>query len=166
MTNKQILELAEGLPFVDVPDMTGAFNYAVDANLIEAQRVAPSIEKAIKPDEAMEEYDKKSKKLLEDHSNKDAEGKAISTEHRIGNRLMLQYDIPGIGDPESKYTKAHEKLKEEHKAVIKAHDKKLEFLDKENKEFKPIMIHVSEIPKGLNREQSKTIFVLLDKKKK
>ena len=164
MTNKQVLDLAEGLPFVDVPDMTGAFNYAVDANLIEAQRIAPSINKAIKPSEAMEEYEKKYVKLMEEHSNKDKDGKVISTDHRIGNKIMTHYDIPGIGDPESKYSKAHEKQKEENKDVIKAHEVKLEFLDKKNGGFKPVMIHVSEIPKGLSREQSKTIFVLVDKK--
>ncbi len=163
MTNRQVVALAEGLPFVDVPDMTGAFNYAVDANLLEAQRFAPSIKKAIKPDDKMLEYEEKSKKLMEDHS-KDKEGKIQSTEHRIGNQIMIHYDIPGLGDPESEYDKAFYKLKEEHKGVIHAHNKRLEFLDRENKEFSPIMIHVSEIPNGLSREQSKTIFVLVDKK--
>lgn len=164
MTNKQVLALAEGLPFVDVPDMTGAFNYAVSANLLEAQRISKSINDGIKPDEAMKEYDKKSKKLLEDHSNKDKDGKPISTDHRIGNKLMTHYDIPGIGDTKSKYSKAFEKLKEEYKDVIKTHEKKLEFLDVKNNEFKPVMIHIDEIPKGLSREASDTILPLVKKK--
>lgn len=164
MTNKQVLALAEGLPFVDVPDMTGAFNYAVSANLLEAQRISKSINDGIKPDAKMEEYDEKSKKLLEDHSNKDKDGKVISTEHQIGNKVMIHYDIPGIGDPESKYSKAFEKLKEEYKEVIKAHEKKLEFLDVKNNEFKPLMITLDEIPKGLSRLASDAIFPLVKKK--
>lgn len=164
MTNEQVLALAEGLPLVDVPDMTGAFNYAVSVNLLEAQRIAPSIQKGIEPDEKMAEYDEKSKKLLTEHANKDEKGKAITQEFIVGNRKMIQYDIPGLGDPESEYSKAVEKLKEEYKEVIKAHNKKLEFLDKENKEFKPILILVSEIPKGLSREASNTIVPLVEKK--
>ena len=112
----------------------------------------------------MEEYEKKNKDLLTEHANKDGEGKAISEEFRVGNRKMIQYDIPDLGDPDGKYSKAVEKLKEEYKDTIKAHERKLEFLDKDNEEFKPVMIHVSEIPKGLNREASNTIFPLVDKK--
>lgn len=163
MTNRQVLAFANGLQGVDAPDMEGDFNYAISANKAEAKRIAVSINAAIKPNEAMEKYEQERRDLIIKHCDKDERGEPISRVVTAGDQTFIKYNVPDIDDPKSDYNRELGVIKENYKGDIEAHEKKLKFLDKDNSEFKPIMIPRKDIPKGLSREAMDLILPLVKK---
>lgn len=164
MKNHEILTLAEVLPLVDAPNMDGDFNYAISDNLLNAKHYAISINKAIEASEKVKEYEEKLKELQMEYAEKDDDGVVISQTFEVGGRQLIQYKIPGVGIPESEFTKAVEKLNATYKKDLDAHEKKKEYLQKENKQFKPLMINRKLIPNSLPRHVMDVVYLLVEKK--
>ena len=163
MKNKDILLLTDVLPLVDVPDMDGDFNYAISANLTDAQLVAISIQKAIEPSQGVRNYEKGIKDLREEHAEKKEDGSIDVEETVVGNQILSKYNILGLKDPDSPYNCAAKELKELHKEDLEARQRQLEFLDKENEDFSPHMIPKKLLPPGLARYMMDAIFLLIEK---
>jgi hypothetical protein len=166
MTNDDVLFLAENLPDVDVPDMDGDFNYAVSYNMREAERIAVSIRKVIASKEGMKEYLKGVQALREEYADKDPTGKPITTERPVKGGVQTLYAIPGLQNPNSPFNKAVEELKEKHKKDFEEEEKQMEFLQKENKQFKPLTVTRRQVPKGLSRRAMDAVFLFVEKPKK
>ena len=167
MTNKDILRLAQHLPFISPPDMDRWFNYAVAETLQRAKAKAETIKDVVKPTGKMEEYQTKLKELQEKHAEKDEYDKPIKDITQIGNgRQYEEFVIPEIDNPKGKFNVAVKKLESTYKAAIDAHDETLKFLDDENKDFVPYWVTIDQVPNGLSHDEFKTIFLMLEKPKK
>lgn len=167
MTNEEILFMANNLTAVDAPEMDAEFNYYVSANLNEAERVAKNIREAIKPGEKLEEYDKEVQALREKYATKDEKGNPNVQIIKLPNgQQQRQYDIPGGESKTSEFGKALEKLRTKYKKDLDDQKEKMKFLEKENKEFKPVMIDLDDVPKGLNRQAMDALFYVIKKPEK
>jgi len=58
------------------------------------------------------------------------------------------------------------KLKEEYKKDTDKHEKKMEFLEEENKDFKPEWIDLADVPTGLPRRAMDALFFVIKKPEK
>jgi hypothetical protein len=163
MKNSEILTLARGLPLVNVPDMDGDFNYAISDNLLRARMVAISIKKATEATDAVKNYEKELSDLQKEHAEKDPLGEIIYETFTIGDQTMTKFNIVDFAIPNSPFNKAAAKLKRHYQKELDAHTKKMEFLNKENKEFKPLMISKKLIPKGLPRDVMNIVYLLIEK---
>lgn len=163
MKNEDILLLDQALPTIDVPEMDGWFNYAVEENIQRASSKAKSIMEVIKPKGKMAEYQEKVKELQITHAEKDEYDNPQKITRELGDgRVMERYVIADIENPKHEFNIAIEKLEEEYKKAIEAHEKKLKFLEEENSDFEPFFVTISQIPKGLSRRQMKAVRLMTD----
>lgn len=164
MTNEEVLFVANNLTAVDAPDMEPGFNYSVSGNLTEAERVAKKIRDAIKPSDEMKEYEKKMQELREKHSDKDEKGNPKFTIIILPNgQSSKQYTIPAAESPNSPFGKDIKKLKDEYQKHIDKYEKNSEFLQEENKDFKPEWIELEDVPKGLPRAAMDALYYVIKK---
>jgi hypothetical protein len=164
MKNKEILLLSQELQTIDLPDMDGWVNYAIEETIYRSTAKAKIIREVIKPKDGMVEYQKKLKELQEKYAEKDEYGKPIKDITQLGDgRQWEEYVIPDIDNPKCKFTLEFKKLEEEHKEDIEKYNKKLEFVEEENDDFEPYFINVEQIPKGLSRRQMKAIRLMIKK---
>lgn len=154
MTNNEILALANGLKNIDPPNMVADFNYAISENLQRASHLAINIQEAIKDSKEVAEFNSLLKVLQENHAVKDKEGMPERRVIPLANGgQMVQYNIPDAKDPESEFSIKLEELREKYRKDIKAQEKRLLTLNKENKDFEPYWIIKSDIPDGLSRDE-------------
>lgn len=167
MKNDDILLLNQVLPTIDVPEMDGWFNYAVEETIQRAAGKAKSIREVIKPKGKMVEYQDKIKELQILHAEKDEydEPQKIKTDLGDG-RIMEKYVIADIDNPKHEFNIAIKALEVEYKKTIDAYDKKLEFLDEKNEDFEPFWITPEQIPTGLSRRQMKAVKLMVKIEKK
>jgi len=162
MTNDQVLSLAIGLRSLSPPNMNGWFNYAMSANLEAAAAESKHIREAIKDSKEMTEYKEQLKALQEGHSIKDKDGKPTYDVINLPNGSQLvKYDIPSAKDPDSEFSTKLKELNEKYDKDIKKQDKRMKFLNEENKMFKPVFITPKDIPDGLTREEMNLILPLV-----
>jgi len=167
MTNEEVLFVANNLTAVDAPDMEPEFNYAVSGNLTEAERIAKKIRDALKPSDEVKAFEKKMQALREKHALKDEKGDSKFTMIPTpSGQPTKQYTIPGSESDTSPFSKAVAKLKEEYKKDTDKHEKKMEFLEEENKDFKPEWIDLADVPTGLPRRAMDALFFVIKKPEK
>ena len=167
MTNEEVLFVANNLTAVNAPDMEPDFNYKVSANLSEAEKVAKNIREAVKPGEKLEEYEKEIQALREKYAMKDDKGNPnVRTITLPGGQVRKEYDIPGGDSKTSEFGKALDKLKKKYQEDLDKQEEKMKFLEKENKEFKPTLIDLEDVPKGLTRQAMDALFYVIKKPEK
>ena len=161
MKNEDILLLARVLPTVDAPEMDGWFNYAIEETIQRAQAKAKSIREVVKPKGKMEEYQGKLKELQITHAEKDEYDEPMKITNDLGDGMIMEkYVIADIDDPKSEFNVKVDELAEEYDKAIKSYEKKLEFLQEENKDFEPYWITPDQIPTGIKAAQIRAIHLM------
>jgi hypothetical protein len=162
MKNEDILLLEQVLPTIDAPEMDGWFNYAIEETIQRAHVKAKSIRAVIKPKGKMAEYQERLKELQISHAEKNEYDEPMKiTEELGGGRVLEKYVIADIDDPKSEFNVKADELKKEYDKVIKAYEKKLGFLEEENKDFEPFWITPDQIPTGISRPQMKALHLMI-----
>ena len=132
------------------------FTYAVKKNKDMLKIEIKAMEEANEPSKEFKEYTEAQGEINRKFAEKDAKGNPKTEQRRIGAiKKRTFFIIPGIDDPNSKFTKATEKLAHDHKEVIDIQAEKeeeyQEFL-KEDTEWKPFMIDLESVPDGIHQE--------------
>lgn len=167
MKNEDILLLNQELPTIDVPDMDGWFNYAIEETIQRASAKSKIIREVVKPKDGMVEYQDKLKELQQKHAEKDEYDEPLKDITPLGGgRQLEKYVIPDIDNPKGKFNLAAVALDKKYKEDIDKYDKKLEFLEEENSDFEPYFITVDQIPNGLSRRQMRALRLMVKEKKK
>jgi hypothetical protein len=152
ITNQNVVDLQQGLN--QVKNLSGIrFAYVIAKNLNKVNSEVETFRETIKPSDAYNEYEKERIELCELHANKDEKGKPVI----IGN----EYD--GLAGNKA-FDAQMEVLKEKHKEVIDARQKKIDDFNAFLKEESKLELHkidVNSVPKEITTGQLSGIMPII-----
>ena len=158
MTYRDILIMRMNLDQVNAIDGTNPrFTYAVSRNKARLDSIIKHLDGIKKPSEDIEEFWRKLDEINKAHAETDESGTVQYTNIQIDGQIKKAYKkVVGEGNPDSKYTKAVDKLREKYKAQIEQYEDQVKaynkILDDEvpDDDFRKFMIDLDIVPAGLN----------------
>jgi hypothetical protein len=165
MKNKDVLFYEIALR--DVRQKGVDFTATISRNREMAEKEARHLREVLKPDNGMVDYRKEMQEMQDKFTKKNAEGTKMSKTVVIDGDQREVPDIIGIDDPESEYAKGYAEIQDKYATTLSDYEKIInDFnanLDKDNDNFRPIMIGYDEIPQEISQDEMDIIWNLIDK---
>jgi hypothetical protein len=161
MTKEQILTLFNELHQINLPGVK--FSYGISKNINLLKPEVEAIEKSLEGSKEFKEYDEKRIEIVKKYAKKDERGepKLIILNPKTG---AGRYEI----ENQEAFDREIEKLQKENKVILEKREKQFEEygkLLKEESDFKPHKIKLSDVPEGITSQQMSAIFELIEDKK-
>lgn len=161
MTYRDVIVMRRNLDQVNPLEGTNAkFLYAVSKNKAKLDSIIKHLDNTKKPSDEMVKYWEKLDEINKKFAETDESGTVLYTNISVEGQTRKAYKkVVGEGNPDSKYTKEIEKLKEKFRADLDKYEAAIkkynELLEEEVEEFKTgekrfHMIDLEIVPSGLN----------------
>jgi hypothetical protein len=158
MTYREILVMRNNLDLVDtIRDANPKFLYAVAKMKARLDSIMKTLDSLKKPSEKIQEFWQKLDEINKKHAETDESGTVLYTSVTMDGQHRKAYKkVIGEGNPESKYTKEVDKLKEKYKSEIDEYEANVKkynaMLDEKlpDGELRMHFIDLDIVPAGLN----------------